>query len=497
MSSLSGKNILLGIFLLGSSLIYYKDEIKKKFILNYFKQVTVIINKQLDNSKLLIKTPLIKSIKNNIIRSVFFDNLISNIPHTYVSTVSDDILKLILLNLDGNHFVVSDYKFKNEKDYICLLKETNYTLYDTLNNKSGLEIFYEMIETKIGYLLIDKINNDYIIDTTELSNYEIRSGYTNLHFKIYLKIQNNNFIVDKIINNGKTYHKNNNKFDLKIREANTAIVTLFTIREHAFKIHFLVSDKINMLIETHLSENNIIRSILNSFAIMPYVANEAATFALLGKTGFSLMSNLTQKGILNYYKDTIKKFKIRDMFNISKIKSFPNKNINNDMLLWYDCINNYVSEYLDLFVIDNETKSFMSVLEKEYSGIFLEEQTDKQNLIDICSMIIFTPVIHELYSNLKIARTFSNPYIISSSWKKNKSGKLNDKINNLSEQLRTNIMALSTLFEAIPMNSSQWVNDAPNDKKNIVKKFIKNIGELPIQIGSIIHPKEISTSISY
>jgi hypothetical protein len=248
-----------------------------------------------------------------------------------------------------------------------------------------------------------------------------------------------------------------------------------------------------MLLENNLSENNQVSKLLYRYRINPYEINEIASLTLFSNNGISLSFNLTQNSVVNYYNDTVANFNFRDIIDIDKLKSYPKKNINNEMILWWDCIFNFVSLYLnDIDENDIELNMFLNILNKEYPNILLCKSM-KQNIIDICSLILFSPIIHELYSNPELTKIISNPFIISTSWKNNNSTDLIDKINNLSEQLNLNLIAYKTSYDSLNYNDKKLIEET--DKKNIVTDFYNNINKLPININSIIHPTKISSSI--
>jgi hypothetical protein len=249
-----------------------------------------------------------------------------------------------------------------------------------------------------------------------------------------------------------------------------------------------------MLLEKNLSENNQVTKLLNRYRINPYEVNELASLTLFSNSGISLSFNLTQNGVVNYYNDTVANFNFRDIIDIDKLKSYPNKNINYEMILWWDNIYNFVSLYLDdIDENDTELQIFLNILNKEYPNIVLCKSI-KENIIDICSLILFSPILHELYSNTESDKLTSNPFIISTTWKNNNSTNLIDKINNLSEQLNINFIGYSTSNELINYNDKKWIEES--DKTNIVTQFYNNINKLPININSIIHPSKIASSIS-
>ena len=85
------------------------------------------------------------------------------------------------------------------------------------------------------------------------------------------------------------------------------------------------------------------------------------------------------------------------------------------------------------------------------------------------------------------------------SYDENDSSNINDKINNLGEQTATNFIVYATSLEAIRLDDERWiklccVND---EEKQIYQYFLTAITKLEIPEDAILHPKNISSSISY
>jgi hypothetical protein len=166
--------------------------------------------------------------------------------------------------------------------------------------------------------------------------------------------------------------------------------------------------------------------------------------------------------------------------------------------LWYNCIREFVSNFLSIQPSFDYGK-FINLLKENYCGIYDETKKSFDNIIDICTMFIFSNIIHECCSNSKVSKLSTNPFTISTTWKQNDSLNVNDKINNLGEQLGINYVAYVTSLEAIRLTDKRWieiccVNDT---EKQIYSAFIKKSLKLDIPKDTILHPSNISSSISY
>jgi len=352
----------------------------------------------------------------------------------------------------------------------------------------------------VGYLLFEPTaNNTFILNTYKLSKYEIRKGYSNLKTAVCLNAD----LSFKYCEVGdKRYFANSPEIDFAVRECMTAIITLITLEKHLFGMHYLVVDKMNTLIEVNLSQTHPVRRLLGMYANKPYITQENSVLSLLGTRGVPLVFNLTQNGVMNYLEEYSTNHDFRkEMYVVEHLEHFSNKNINGDMKLWWSCIHKFVKEFIELHahaMKDSETTQFLDSLKTEYNGICGQETSYLTNLIDICTMVLFSNIIHELYSNTTLGLLVCNPFLLSSTWKENDSNNLVDKINTLSEQLVINIILTATKPESIPIGSDMWENmfAVGEMERNVFRDFRTSIGELQISETSILHPKNISSSIS-
>ncbi len=170
-------------------------------------------------------------------------------------------------------------------------------------------------------------------------------------------------------------------------------------------------------------------------------------------------------------------------------------------IIWYKCIQRFVGQFLSIQNRESlECDDFLHLLKATYHGIVDESKSKTTNLRDICTMMIYACSIqHELYSNPRLAKLTTNPYCVSSTWKQNDSTALNDKINNLGEQLEVNFIASVTVNEGIRLDDERWVDMCcvSHAEKRIYKAFHNSIAKLDIPEDAILHPKNISSSVRY
>ena len=465
--------------------------------MEYFeKQNCLFVFKQLldyYNKNFIVPVPLYdntqpsKSIEKSIFNLVFHDYMLDLVPHSTNGTIYDFTAtnKHIISTIIGRMWTQSQYKFVNELDYISTMKSVNFQVEP--NTLSQKQLFNEFIDNYIGYGLVTRKKNKYVIDTRYLQQFEIREGYSRLDCIIYLD-DKMHFDYCKINGQKRTD-------DFAIRECITAIATIITIEKHLFKIHFLISDKFNLLLAT-MDKTSPIYRILIPITNDPYTVNESASISLLGQTGVCSWFNFTRNGLKQYYEYTKENFKIRELLIP---KQLPGESeVHRHQHLWFNCIRNFVNAFLSIQSKHNYD-DFINLLKENYNRIYDKSKTKLENITNICTMTIYNNIIHECYSNPKFSKLSQNPYTLSTTWKQNDSSNVSDKINNLGEQTNVNFVTYATSLEAIRIDDERWIPMCciNSKERHIYRNFLTAISQLDIPEDAILHPKNISSSVSY
>jgi hypothetical protein len=450
-------------------------------LLDYYNKHFVVTEPQFNATQPSV------SIEHHIVKTLFFDEMLDLVPHAKTGTVClFPIVKRLTLGIVlGRHWPKSTYKFVNELDYITTMKSVDFKV--ERSRLSAVQLFDDLFDNYLGYGLVTKRNNAFVIDTRYLQQFEIRDGYSKLDAIVYL---DNALRFDYCKINGKRRTD-----DLAIRECVAAITTIVTIEKHLFCVHLLVSDRFNILLNA-LDKSNPMFRILTPITNDPYTVGERSSIALLGQTGVCNWFNFTRTGLCQYYEHAKRTFIIRD-FLIPK--KFPGKSaVHKHQRLWFNCIRKFVFEFISAQK-SFDRDEFIEVLKSTYNGICDDRKTKLENLTDICAMMIYSNIVHECYSNPKFSKLSMNPFTLSTTWKQNDSMELSDKINNLGEQAEVNVISYATSVEAIRMNDERWVNMCcvNEEEKRIYKRFLKSIAELDIPKDAVLHPTNISSSVAY
>lgn len=481
--------------------LYNMSWLTKRFALFVYKPIISILSARKTTGDFL-NTPLQPS-NRDCFSNLFLDKKIHSVYHSKYGIVSNRsyLVDMMANKFLGNLFPYSTYKFVDERDYITTMASVGFTDFNKSDaSVSPVDQLMQLFEKYVGYLMFEPSDNDtFVLSTKHLSKYEIRPGYSTLNTLVCL---NKDLSFNYCEVGEKRYLSDSPGIEFAVRECMTAITTLFTVEKHLFNVHMLVNDKINTLVEVNLTQSHPIRRLLGMYANKPYIQQEIGTLSLLAPKGFGSFFNLTQKGVLDYLTDYSASHNIRkELYVADQLNLFSNENMNGDMKLWWGCISKFVSEFIKLnsaMMADTETKLFLDQIKQEYPGVGGAETDDLKILSDICCMALFSNIIHETYSNSSLGMILCNPFVVSSTWKSNDSSNLSDKINNLSEQLMSNIILVATKPESIPMGSELWETKFANndDERKVFRDFRTSIGELQISETSILHPKNISSSIS-
>jgi len=428
-----------------------------------------------------------RSFEKSIFSRIFYDSMLTLIPHSANGIVYDfsSTPKMILFVLFGRYWPKSNYSFIDESEYISTMKPANFPV--SVNSLPHITMVDILINHYVGYGLVTRKDDRYIIDARHLQQFETRKGYSKLKCVIYLD-DNLQFYYCKI--NGKRRMDN-----FAIRECLTAIFTILTIEKHFFGIHLLIANKFNVLLE-RLDKSNPIYRLLLPITNDPYSAVENSSVTLLGERGFCNMFNFTQRGLVDYWEFFQRTFNLREHLIP---KPFTGKSeIHKHQVLWFKCIHNFVSNFLSAQK-SLECDVFLELVRKEYQGVYDKTKNKRKNVIDICTMMMYSNVVHECYSNSIISKMPQNPYAVSTIWKQNESSNVSDKINNLGEQTQVNFASYTTSLEAIRMYDTRWINlcCVNATEETIYREFLSKISQLDIHEDAVLHPKNISSSISY
>jgi hypothetical protein len=427
-----------------------------------------------------------KNAMTKFLKYIFFDDSVINILPRIKNGLSNSSIQILFFNnILGNYLQIPNIPFNNETDF--LKKTQNLFVKAQKSNQSQQDFFDNFLDKFIGYDMITYKKNKCVIDMRYLSQFEVKKGYSTLNCIVYLD-DKHKFDYCKINGQKRTD-------DFAIRECLTAIITIITYEHHLLNVHLIITDNLNILLDT-LDKKNFIYRLLIPTKNDVYSVNEMSLITLFGKTGMCDWLNFTRNGIIQYCEYVKQNFNFRRFLTPCKIQG--ESSLQKHKQMWFNCIHGFVGKFLDVQP-NIDCDRFINLLGENYKGIIDETKSDKENINDICTMIIYSNIIHEVYSNPALVNVMYNPFIISTTWKENDSSKLTDKINNLDEYIKSSFIYYVTDREAIRQDSSIWIDKCciNENEKKIYNEYLTAISRLNIPVDAILYPGNISSSISY
>lgn len=461
-----------------------------------------------------------------IMSKLLFNKQLSNfVPHLkYGSVVKwKHFPSLTLSKYSGTNFPDLRSRFSTEQAYLDQMKKQGFNFITPFpKQKTIVGVFEDFVSNNLGVDIMQfyvQNNTLYgVLDTSELRKYKKKKGYAELNTQAHFLFSNKTTTFHHCVVDGKTFTTNTPGHDFAIRQCMTALATLITIRKHLVECHILGADQLNVLIEKHLNKENPIRRLLSIITVRPYLSLERAVLSLLDKTGFAKMFNMTHTGFLAYIKYCIENFDIRDSLDFKHYfeQEVPHRHrstlkkcvpICNHSLKWYDIIHEFTTSFVahtyPTKIINKDTKIFLNKLCHTYPGIFKNNKSLFDNLIDVCTIALFVNILHEMYSNPPTSQISTNPFYMSFIWKSNTSLKLHDHITNYSEQQKINYMAFTTNLSSKLLKSDFTNLTRSPEERTIFKQFQRNIEafgrelDKTFPVKPILHPDNIECSLRW
>lgn len=471
------------------------EQIQKNICLNVFKEVVYLLRIFYSPSLFYDPTKPTKSIDKEILKFLFYDGMLYKyIPHATNGEIVynlSNIISHIIFCISGRFWPQSTYTFVDQTDFIKLMKSSGFKVKSI--KTSQRELFNNVLNNYLGYDLVTKDNENYIIDTRYLDKFELRQGYSKLGMVIHL---DKDLKFESVNIAGKTRHD-----EFAIRRCLTAIFTIITIEHHFVNTH-TVSDKLNVLLHQIDNKSAIFR-VLKPFTHDAYRPGERGAIVLMGQTGLFSSFNFTRQGFEQYYEHATKNFNFSEFLTP---RIFPGEsNVNKHKIEWFNCIKDFVANFLyenkdDLTT--EEGDKFLELIEETYPNITYpagKSGTNLDKIIHICTMIIYINIKHECFSNSKLNCLVMNPFAISLTWKNgNKNTPLNKRISNLSEQTLLIGVSTSTSLDGLMLIDKRWIEMCcvTPQEKEIYREFFQSVEKLGIPKGSVLHPSNIGCSVS-
>jgi hypothetical protein len=387
-------------------------------------------------------------------------------------------------------------------------------------HRVGFTLLQERMDTASGILYAE-------IDTSEIHQFEIRPGYTPLHFLITFQRTGDLFHLHSIHKDGQSTPIT----EFILREALTAVMTIISGRDHIIYSHFLISGQITPIIQGLRSDTSLFR-LLGPYYLHNYRVNEIAGTALFG-TSPSTLFNWTPAGMVNYFEHNHKHCDIsfldlsvwlRTRFVIASELSYDDLVTPNSVkkttvrayfqhypliqsyLYWFELIhllcNNWVQDIDDL----SELEYFLREMRSVYGQSLFDPGIVcvKKQTVRLCTMILFSNVFHHLaVGDVLFRELYLDPFVFSSTWKTTDSTELKDRIDGPIECLK-----VWGNYRLVIEKELRLCDDLITDKHTQSEKihlakfrvqiltYAQELDRAPEQ-PTMLHPNNIGCSVSW
>jgi hypothetical protein len=440
------------------------------------------------------------SLLNRLIIELFIEDAELEFLHHIVNGLvfKPDIIKFIFLKTLNIFLVKNIMRGKpiqliNEEDYFTQIGGLSTQLNINRSHNMSVNEFFDLY---VGYRGFVPNEHGYMYDMSSLIPEKcIRKGYTNFDLKIQLD-SSGEFLY--IIEEGEKRYETDKYFYLAKARTLSAVFNIMIILDHNQSIHDKIREPINLLLNKYIkNKNNPVYRFLCFFRLDPYRKNEVGGFINLNTQILPIITNVDNLSqLVSKHKSefNIRKF----LFIKDSLLSLP-RGLNKYLLSWYKIINKFAIRYFTINNIDtdSETNDFLTMLTYEYKDICLEGQTPTQNISDICTMLLFTCVLHTTCHNeIFFTNTIYNPYICSTIYKQTNSKRLESKITTLNEQLNILVAFSSTVSNSMLFTNDQFgffFKSNPREY-NLFNDFVNDLQNVDIPSTSVIHPSRVGVA---
>jgi hypothetical protein len=333
------------------------------------------------------------------------------------------------------------------------------------------------------------------IDLTHLSRFERRVGYADLGVRIHLAEGRVAAVDVPDAASSLGSRRAALDDDRAIRRCTSALLTSATVEMHLASIHLALSDRICTLLRA-VPKSHAVRRLLLPLTNSPFLTNELAVSFLIGPRGVCDWTNFTQRGVLDIAAHATANL---DPSWLLLGHAGECGSVAAHMQAWRASVRAHVRAFLHLHPsIDHDTHAASFVA--AFARAFPRLQKRHTTLEDACTMALLVPVSHEPFSNPLLAVIISNPFGASFIWRDAPTAApLASHLPTLAAQLRVNAVFAVTMLETARIDNPAWVElcCVTADERAAYAAFQRSVAALDIPSDAVLHPTNISSSVSY
>jgi hypothetical protein len=413
------------------------------------------------------------------------------------------------------NFFGINYYWKNDSDRIENIHEWTDNRHRKINNYPGIKIDTPLSHEGMSifltnnyiYYLLDYKNDEFIIDTTFMNDYEYHDYSEHVGVHANLKLKSGFFYVHKISSDDRTYEYPNIPENIYYKLYAGAL-TYFTIMDHAYINHWYISAKMSIINEKFLPINHPIRRILYPTETSAINIASRAILTLVSPGAVIEKTHpFTYKGMEHMKSERKIADPYHELIGVIIEKKFSrhiNQSPFKDIIEWHDYIKQFAENIVDImYPTDNDIikdpmiKKYISNYKKIYG---LKKSNYRKILVRIIIIMYETQISHNIQSNeLFLWYILHLPPLI----------RKNHKFTNYNvyQQFIRIYTTISTSGKWIPfdLNLSNLIydsHDLSSDKIILLKKrwdeFYKNLHEINVDKKYVLlnyKDMEISTGL--
>jgi hypothetical protein len=433
-------------------------------------------------------TPPSRSIFRRAVSALVLDPaLLALVPHAALGTVSSlaDLPLYAFQLADAAYPLLYDRDLMSEAAYLKLMRP--FALWRVQPcATTPLQTLEVQIDRCFGGLATT--NGTFTgIDLTHLSRFERRAGYADLGVRIHLRPSDGRIVACELPDGVRAAPSD----DRAVRRCTTALLTSVTIEAHFAQSHFALSDRIC----THLlsvPKTHPVRRLLVPLTNHAFFVSETGVPFLLGPRGFCAWTNFTQRGVLDLVAHATRAL---DAAWLLLGHAGECGAVAGHMHAWRACVRVHVRAFLALHPAIERDRHAAA-----FARTFASPSLPVPTIEDACTMSLLVPVVHELLSNPWSSAFVTNPFAASYVWRDAPSASpLAAHLPTLAEQIRVNSTKFSTMREGTRLDSPEWIDRccATVEERAVYADFVRSVAALDIPPDAVLHPSNISSSVSF
>ena len=368
-------------------------------------------------------------------------------------------------------------------------KELNFDTKCPLGNRRTPSALYDFFVEHMGLVMLEPTNNEniYVASSEDFFNEDIKiqQGYQGVSFRVVLNTENKEIVSVRY--NGVDYKVDeSNEFRYACDGVLTSALTYIILVPHYFGLHVQIAQALSIASHYSLSEDSPLFRLVHPFTFNCLSQVGAALYALFSKNiEDGILANILPPAAESYpeiQKRAFKNYKGNDFGK--SVCEITNSDLSSDCKKFYDTFEKYVSEYIDIVGVDDESKRFYQIVTEMVPNVpsaeFSENFEWKTHVKHCITNFLFcSSVVHELIGQT-VLPFFRDSFRVSSSLLENGNNRVDNQCHS-SNAVLSNAATYAVGIHSISLKNREVLRDMfdniATDKENV-----KNLKDLQDKI---------------